>query len=175
MVSEVFSWALTLGGWTLFGIAIAAGLILDLVGLFGNWIILAAVGAAALASGFEHFGARTLAVLLALAIVGEVLEALASGMGAAKFGGGKGAIGASVVGCILGAIAGTGVFPIAGTLAGACAGAFLAATLYEYLRSEKELGDAVQVGFGAALGKVGGLFLKTFVGATMLIVAFLMR
>ena len=106
-----------------------------------------------------------------MAIVGEVLETSASGLGVAKFGGGRGAIGASVVGCILGAIAGTPVFPIIGTLAGACGGAFLAAALYEYLMGEKEIGDATYIGFGAALGKIGGLFLKTFVGVAMLIVA----
>ena len=170
MLSEIFSWTLAAGGWTLFGVAILVGLILDLLGLFGNWIILGAVSAAGFATGFEHFGLRTLAILFALAIVGEILEALASGMGAVKFGGGKGAIGAALVGCILGAIAGTPVFPIVGTLAGACLGAFLAASLYEYLMSEKKIGEAAFVGFGAALGKVGGLFLKTFVGFAMLIV-----
>ncbi len=173
-MSEIFTTALVVGGWTLFGFAIVIGLVLDLVGLFGNWIILGAVAVAGFASGFEHFGLETLAVLLMLAVVGEVLEAVASGLGAAKFGGGKGAIGASVVGCILGAIAGTPLFPIIGTLIGACAGAFFAAALYEYLMNKKKMGEAAYVGFGAALGKVAGLFLKTFVGFAMLVAAALM-
>ena len=37
-------------GWTVFGVIVIAGLLLDLVGLFGNWLILGAVGAAALSS-----------------------------------------------------------------------------------------------------------------------------
>jgi uncharacterized protein len=158
-------------GWTSFGIAILVGLVLDLVGLFGNWIILAAVALAWLATGFEHFTPLALVILLVLAVVGEVLEAVASGYGAAKFGGGKGSVVASVVGCILGAIVGTPVFLVIGTLVGACLGAFLAAALYEYIVMEKHPGKAAWTGFGAALGKVLGLFAKTLVGFIMLIVA----
>lgn len=163
--------ALAIAGWALFGLAILVGLALDIVGLFGNWIILGAVGAAGALSGFDHFGGWTLPILFVLAVVGEVLETAASGMGAAKFGGNKGSIVASLVGCLAGAVVGTPIFPLVGTLIGACAGAFLAAFLYEYLMREKELHDAARVGVGAALGKVAGLFLKTFVGVAMLVVA----
>ena len=165
--------ALAVVGWTLFGLAVVVGLALDLVGLFGNWIILGAIVLAALFSGFDHFGGYTIVVLVVLAIVGELLEALASGVGAAKYGGGKGAIGAALVGTLLGAVLGTPVFPILGTIIGACVGAFAAATLYEWQISNKGFDTATRVGFGAALGKVGGLFAKTFVGFAMLLVAFL--
>lgn len=162
---------LSIIGWILFGLAILIGLALDLVGLFGNWIILGAVGTAAALSGFDHFGWWTLGILLVLAVLGEILETAASGLGAAKFGGNKGSIVASLVGCLAGAVLGTPIFPIVGTLIGACLGAFLGAFLYEYLKREQELGDAMRVGAGAALGKVAGLFLKTFVGVAMLIVS----
>lgn len=158
-------------GWTTFGLIILAGLVLDLVGLFGNWLILGAVALAALFTGFEHFGGWTLPILAVMALSGEIIEATAAGLGAAKFGGGRGAIGAAVVGCISGAILGTPIFPIVGTLAGACLGAFFAATLYEYLMSERDVESAMYVGFGAALGKVAGIFMKFFVGIAMLIVA----
>ena len=165
--------ALAVLGWTLFGIAIVVALVLDILGLFGNWIILGAVGIAAAISGFEYFGGYTLVILLILAILGEVLEAVAAGVGAAKYGGGKGAIAAALVGTIVGAIAGTAVFPIVGTIVGACLGAFGLATVYEMLVSNRGLDSATRVGFGAALGKIGGLFAKTFVGFLMLMVAFL--
>ena len=165
--------ALAVLGWTVFGIAILIALLLDLMGLFGNWIILGAVGIAAALSGFDHFGGYTVVILLALAVLGEVLEALAAGLGAAKYGGGKGAIGAALAGTILGAILGTPIFPIVGTILGACLGAFALATLYEVLVSNRGLDSAARVGFGAALGKIAGLFAKTFVGFAMLFVAFL--
>ena len=163
--------ALAILGWTLFTLAILVGLTLDLVGLFGNWIILLAVGLAAWATGFEHFGVWTLLALLVLAVAGEVLETLAAGAGAARFGGGRGAIVAALVGCIAGAIIGTPFLLIIGTVVGACIGAFAAATLYEFIVSEKSPDDALRVGFGAALGKVAGLFAKTFVGFAMLLIA----
>ena len=59
-------------GWGLFGLAVLAGLVLDLVGLFGNWVILAAVAGAWLATGFQHFGAGVLLGLAGLAVLGEI-------------------------------------------------------------------------------------------------------
>ena len=162
---------LSIVGWTVFAAAILVAMALNLVGLFGNWIILSAVALAGLAGGFTHFGGWTLPILLVLAIVAEVLEMAAAGVGAARFGGGRGAIIASLVGCLLGAAFGTTVFPIIGTLIGACLGAFLAAFLYEYLMTDKDVAQASRVGMGAALGKVAGLFAKTFIGVAMLIVA----
>ncbi|MEX2015315.1 MAG: DUF456 domain-containing protein [Candidatus Hydrogenedentales bacterium] len=162
---------IAVAGWTLFGVAIAIGLLLDLVGLFGNWIILLAITAAMLLTGFEHFTWWTVGILLVLAILGEVLETIAAGMGAARFGGGKGAITAAVVGCIAGAILGSPILPIIGTILGACLGAFAAAALYEYLMMDRTVGQAMNVGFGAAAGKVAGIFLKFFVGLIMLGIA----
>ncbi len=163
--------ALTLSilGWSFFGLAIVAGLLLDLVGLFGNWIILAAAALAWVATGFTHFNGWTMAILVALAVAGEVLETLAAGYGAAKYGGGKGAIVAALIGCLVGALVGTPLFPIIGTLIGACAGAFLFAAAYEYLALQKRPDEALRTGFGAALGKVLGLFAKLLCGFMMLL------
>ncbi|HOE67711.1 MAG TPA: DUF456 domain-containing protein [Candidatus Hydrogenedentes bacterium] len=165
--------ALAIGGWTAFGVAIGVGLLLDLLGLFGNWIILGAVAVAWAATGFEHFNVWTLVILTVLAIVGEVLETAAAGYGAAKFGGGRGAIVAAVAGCLIGAVAGTPVFPIVGTLLGACVGAFAGAALYEYLMLEKSVRASMWTGLGAAIGKALGIFAKLFVGFAMLLVALL--
>lgn len=160
-------------GWTSFILAIMAGVGLNLLGLFGNWLILGAIAVAAFATGFDHFGGYTLLVLLGFAVLGEILEAGAAGVGAARFGGGKGAIGASLVGCILGAILFTPLIPIpiVGTLIGACIGAFLGGGMYEYLQREKGMKESLQVGFGAALGKIGGVMAKSAVGFIMLLIA----
>jgi len=165
------SLALAILGWTTFGLLIIVGLVLDIVGLFGNWIILAAIGGLWALTGFTHFGWIAILLMVGLAVVGEVLETAASGFGASKFGGGRGSIVASVVGCLGGAVLGTPIFPIVGTLIGACLGAFAAATLYEYIQRERSVREAAWTGLGAALGKVAGLFAKLFCGVGMLVVA----
>jgi uncharacterized protein len=163
--------ALAVLGWSVFGLALLAGLGLNLVGLFGNWVILGALAAGWVATGFEHFSVWALVISGAFAVLGELLEFVAAGYGASKFGGSKGAMVASLVGCLVGAVAGTPWFPIVGTLAGACVGAFLAAALYEYLVMEKRPDLALWTGLGAALGKVAGMFAKVAAGFAMLCVA----
>lgn len=167
------SLALSVLGWTCFSLAIFAGILLDIVGLFGNWIILGAIGIAFAASGFEYFTWTTLGILVPLAILGEVVETAAAGYGAAKFGGSRGSMVAAIVGCLAGAVLGTPVFPILGTIVGAALGAFIAAALYENLKHGKSIDESSRVGVGAALGKVAGMFAKTFVGFAMLLVAWL--
>jgi len=159
-------------GWILFWLAIAAGLLLDLVGLFGNWVILGAMAAAWGLSGFTHFGIISLILMTLVAVAGEVLETLLAGYGAKRFGGSKGSMVAALVGAIAGAIIGTPIFFIVGTLIGACIGAFAAAAFYEYVQHEKSVDASLKTGFGAALGKIGGLFAKLICGFGILLIAY---
>lgn len=159
-------------GWSFFALAIMIGLALDMVGLFGNWIILGAVALAWMLTGFEHFGWMGLLFMTGFAVLGEILETALSGYGARRFGGSKGSIFAALVGCIAGAILGSGVLLIVGTLIGACLGAFVAAALYEYIQMERTHQEAAWTGLGAAIGKVGGVFAKLFCGIAMLAIAF---
>lgn len=158
-------------GWTCFVLAIMAGLLLDLLGLFGNWIILGAAGIAWAATGFAVFSPWALLGMAGLAALGEVLELALAGFGARRFGGSKGSMVAALAGCIVGAVAGTPLFPVVGTLIGACAGAFGAAALYEYLQQDRSAQQALWTGLGAALGKVGGIFAKFLCGLVILGVA----
>ena len=158
-------------GWTAFGLAVVVGLLLDLVGLFGNWIILAAAAAAWALSGFTHFGVWGLVFMTGFAVLGEVLETALAGYGAKKFGGSTGAMWAALVGTLVGAVLGTPLFPVLGTLAGACVGAFAAAAFYDYVQHEKTVHASLRTGVGAALGKIGGLFAKLFCGFGMLAAA----
>lgn len=158
-------------GWIGFGLAVVVGLALDLVGLFGNWIILGAVAAAWALTGFTHFGWPAMLGLTGLAALGEILEAFAAGAGAKRFGGGRGAILSALAGGIAGAIVATPVMPLAGTVVGACAGAFAAAAAHEILLMRRHPREAAWTGFGAALGRIGGLIAKLAMGIGMLIIA----
>ena len=162
---------LAIVGWICFALAILVGLALDLVGLFGNWVILGALVVLWVVTGFEHFGPWSLAIIAGLAGLGEVIEALAAGYGAKKFGAQKGAMVAAVVGCLAGSIIGTPLLPVIGTLAGACLGAFIGAAAYQYLVMEKRADAALWTGLGATLGKVAGLFAKLLIGFAILLIA----
>jgi len=65
----------------------------------------------------------------------------------------------------------TPLLPVVGTIVGACAGAFLAATGYELFFRRKRADAAFVTGFGAALGKMGGIAAKLAIGCLMLLIA----
>jgi len=165
--------ALAILGWTIAVLVILVGLALDLVGLFGNWLILAALAGIWIATGFEHFGAIGIGAFIGFATLGEILEAVLAGYGAKRFGGSPGSMVAALVGTLVGAVVGSPWLPIIGTLVGACLGAFAAATLWEYLRYERTVYDSMWTGLGAAVGKIGGLVAKFVCGLSMLLAAFL--
>jgi len=158
-------------GWGLFGLAILVALLLNLLGLFGNWIILGAVGLAWLFTG--HFSVVGLLVMLGFAVLGEVLEAALAGWGASRFGGSRGGIVAALVGAIAGAVFGSALIPIPvlGTLIAACLGAFAFAAGYEYIQHQRTVGEAAWTGLGAAVGKIGGVVAKFACGLVMLAIA----
>ncbi|HOF41115.1 MAG TPA: DUF456 domain-containing protein [Candidatus Hydrogenedentes bacterium] len=162
---------LAIVGWALFLIAVLTGIVLDLMGLFGNWVILGAAAIAWIVTGFEHFGFLALGVMSALALLGELIESGAAGLGASQCGGSRGSIIAALIGCVAGAAVGTPLFPVVGTVAGACLGAFIGAALHEYLNMERTAGQSMRVGAGAAMGRLFGLLAKTLVGFIMLLVA----
>lgn len=163
---------LAIAGWTVYGLALACGLVLNLVGLFGNWLILAATAIAWLVTGLEHFSLVGLGAMLVFAVIGEALEAVAAAFGTSRFGGSKRGAVAAVIGALVGAAVGTPVFPVIGTLAGACLGAFSAAMAYEYIQYERTAREAAWTGLGAALGRIGGLMAKFAMGIAMLGVAY---
>lgn len=158
-------------GWIILSLAVLSGTLLNMVGLFGNWVILGGLAALWLLTGLGHFGWVGFLAFIGIAVLGEILETVLAGYGARKFGGSKGSMFAALVGCILGAIFGTPLFPVVGTLIGAMLGAFAGAALYEYLQQEKSTREAAWTGVGAALGKLGGVFAKLACGFAMLIAA----
>jgi hypothetical protein len=164
---------LTILGWFGFGLAVLIGLGLDLLGLFGNWVILLAVTVAWVITDFEHFGVWCVIILTGLAVSGEIIEFVAASLGASAFGGSRKSALVTLAGCLIGAAVGTPLLPVVGTIIGACVGAFIGAASHEYLMSERRPQEAAWTGFGAAVGKIGGLLGKLLVGVIMLAVALL--
>ena len=162
---------------------VAAGFICWLTNLFslpGNWAL---VGLAALFAWLvPHEGSRGVAwntvwILLALAVVGEIIEFVAGAAGAARRGASRRAIWLSLVGALAGSVAGAIVglpLPLVGppiaALLGGAAGAFAGAYLGETW-AERTHGHSVAVAKGAFLGRLWGTVGKFAVGAVMLGVA----
>jgi uncharacterized protein YqgC (DUF456 family) len=143
----------------------------------GNWLVLifSVIYLLVLpADAHPHLSWTVLALALALAVLGEVWEFLASAAGAARRGGSRrGAILAivgSMVGSIGGAMLGAPVLvigPLIGALAGGAIGAFLGAYFGEWNRRHAE---RVEIGKAAALGRLFGMAGKLAFGLLMVII-----
>ena len=145
---------------------------LNLLGLPGNWLLVATAAIAWLVVEPPMFHTATLAGLVGLALLGELLEFLLGAAGAAKSGGSRrGALGA-ITGAIVGGLVGTFAIPIpvVGSILGACAGAFIGAMALE-LTGGKRLGHAATIGRGAAIGRLWGTVTKLAIGGVMWLVA----
>lgn len=167
--------ALLLGVLALLTLVNTAGVLAVLLQLPGTWLMVAATAAVAWWRWDQQtIGAGVLIALLVLAIMGEIVEAVAGSAGAVKGGGGWLSAFLSLVGGVAGALIGTVVvpIPILGTLVGACAGAALGA-----LTAERWRGRSWQLSWqsakGAAYGRLWGTLAKVAIAAVMWLVILL--
>ena len=161
-------------------IVLAAAWLLTVVGMPGNWLM---VAAAALYAWLVPEDAATavgwgvVLVIAILAALGELLEALAGVFGAAKAGGSKRGAALALLGSMAGGLVGIAVglpIPLVGQLVAAVLfasmGALLGAMLGERWKG-RELGESWQVGRGAFWGRMLGTLAKVLFGSIMLVVA----
>jgi uncharacterized protein YqgC (DUF456 family) len=153
----------------------AACVFLVILGLPGTWLMAGLAGLfawwqwdPARGSADQFLGVPVLVTLLALAVVGEIVEFAAGAAGAKRAGAsGWGAIGA-LIGAIVGGLTATLAIPIpvVGSLIGACAGAAAGAWLCE-LAIGRSHEQAVRSGVGAGIGRFKGTLAKLVVAAAM--------
>ena len=142
--------------------------LITLVSLPGVWLM---VGGALvihlstpLWNGVPFWGWTIIGVCLALAVCGEIIEALAAGLGAKAGGGSKRGMIGAIIGSMLGAFVCTFLIPIPliGTLIGAIVGAFGGALIGELTHEHTSTtGELTKSAAGAAIGRVLGIFGKT--------------
>lgn len=128
---------------------------------------LAAVNATAAVPAGPLFSWWTLGLCFALAIVGEVLEALASAATTRTAGGSKTSAALSVVGGLVGAIVGTAFVPPIGTLVGGVIGAGAGAVLGEKAIKKKDWDASLKAGAGAAVGRILATVIKVVIAITV--------
>ena len=150
-------------------LSVAIGWGLALLTLPGVWLMLAA---AALINWLWTPGVYswwTIGVCAGVALLGEILEVVASGVGAKKFGGsGWGATGA-VVGSLLGALVGTFAIPVPviGTVIGSVLGASLGALMTERWVKGRTWEESHKSAAGAAVGRLAATVIKVGVAVAV--------
>lgn len=145
-----------------------AGLTLVPFGLPGLWVMLLGVTVYGWLTDFHVVGVRTIALVLGLAGLGEVIEWWIGFYFARRHGGSSGAGWAALLGGVVGAVVGVPV-AVVGSVLGSFVGAFAGAALYEYARARRA-GAAVEVGWGAVLGRVAGVAMKMALGVVIAVV-----
>lgn len=164
----------------LFVLTLAAGWVLTLISLPGNWLMVAAAAVFAFFVPADEsraaIGWGVAIALLVLALIGELLELLASALGAARGGGSKRGAVLAVVGAVPGAMIGAVLgspIPVIGTLVGviffAGLGAMGGAMLGEWWKG-RQLHESWQVGRGAFVGRILGSLAKVLIASIMLAV-----
>ena len=92
------------------------------LGLGGNFIILVAALALALATKFQVVSVAALLVMAGMVVAGEILEAILGSLLARRYGASRWGMAGAFVGGIVGAIPGTAVMPVLGSLVGSFLG-----------------------------------------------------
>src|SRR2546427_10655383 len=135
----------------LLGVCIILGLLLVPLGLPGLWVMVAGIVGYGWLTDFRSIGVATIAVVLGLAFLGELIEAWLGFRFARTFGGSRRSAWGALVGGIVGAAMGVPA-PILGSVIGAFLGSFVGAGLFEYSLSPAPH-TAVRGGGGAVGGR----------------------
>lgn len=145
-------------------VAMGGAFLLTPLGLPGNWIMLAVVGAGVL---FGQVGPWLFGGLLLAAAAAEAGEYLLVRRYSRRYGASSTAFWGAVAGGLVGAVVGAPV-PVAGSLVAGVVGTFVGAAAVE-LWSTHEVRAAGRVGWGALLGRVTAAAVKTAAGVAILV------
>ena len=152
----------------LFVLAVSAALMSNFFGVPGNILIAVNSLIYGIITNFDSFSLTFVLTLFVIVGLVEFLEYLMIALTAKKYGASKWGITGGIIGGIGGAISGAFFTPVVGAIIGSIIGVFFGAIILEYFRSFN-FRTAVNSGFGAFLGKIGGLSLKTCGAVTMII------
>lgn len=150
-------------------------LLLVVLGLPGNWLIVASTVAVAWWQSYRGAdplcGVPVLIAISGLALAAEIVEFVAGMLGAKAAGGTQRGAAGALLGALLGAVLGTLLIPlpVLGTLIGTCGGAAFGAWGFE-LSGGRAMGPALRSGVGAGVGRLTGTLAKLVIGAAICII-----
>jgi uncharacterized protein len=146
----------------LLGVLFLAGLALVPLGLPGLWVMVLAFLGYGWLTDFHTVSLTLIAVVVGLAILGEVVEAWVGFRFARRYGGSNRAGWGALVGGLVGAVVGVPV-PVLGSVIGGFVGAFAGAALFEYTTARRA-DVALGAGWGAVLGRAAAAAAKLALG-----------
>jgi len=156
-------------GLTIFILILFIGIFSIIFGFPGTIIILIDAVIYSLITGFEKIGWKIIIVLIIISLLAETFDFMLGSAGAKRFGSSKKGIVASVIGGIAGAMIMTPFLLGLGALIGAFLGGFTGIFLVELIE-QKKLKPAVRAGYGALIGRIAGVFAKSFFALAMIII-----
>lgn len=144
------------------------GLCLIPLGLPGLWVMVGGILAYGWLTDFRSMGIATIAIVLAIAFLGEIIENWLGFRYAKKYGGSSRSGWGALIGGIVGAIVGVPIAVI-GSVIGAFLGAFVGAALFE-LTVSRHLGVATRAGWGAVVGRAAAAAMKIALGLVIAVI-----
>jgi uncharacterized protein YqgC (DUF456 family) len=155
-------------GILLMALCALVGLVLIPLGLPGLWIMVAGILAYGWLSDFRTIGIATIAIVLAIAFLGEIIESWLGFRFAKRYGGSSRSGWGALVGGIVGAIVGVPI-AIIGSVIGAFVGSFIGAALFEFSYSRKA-DVATRAGWGAVVGRAAAAAAKIGLGLVIAVI-----
>jgi len=144
------------------------GLVLIPLGLPGLWIMVGGLLAYGWLTDFRSIGVATIAIVVAIAFLGEIIESWLGFRFAKRYGGSSRSGWGALVGGLVGAVVGVPV-AIVGSVIGAFLGAFAGAALFEFSYS-RQAGVAVGAGWGAVVGRAAAAAAKIALGVVIAVI-----
>ena len=145
-----------------------AGLVMIPLGLPGLWVMVGGILIYGWLTHFTSVGVATIAIVLALAFLGEIIENWIGFRYAKRYGGSRRAGWGAFIGGLVGAVIGVPVAVI-GSVIGAFIGSFIGAALFEYTYS-RHAPTATRAGWGAIVGRAAGAAVKIALGLVMAVI-----
>jgi uncharacterized protein YqgC (DUF456 family) len=144
------------------------GLVMIPLGLPGLWVMVGGILAYGWLTAFRSVGVVTIAIVLALAFLGEIIENWIGFRYAKRYGGSTRSGWGALIGGLVGAVIGVPV-AIIGSVIGAFIGSFVGAALFEYTYS-RHAGVATRAGWGAVMGRAAGAAVKIALGLVIALI-----
>src|SRR5262245_54590180 len=135
----------------------------------GLWVIVVGILAYGWLTDFRTVSALVIGIVLAIAVLGEVIENWLGFRFAKRYGGSSRSGWGALIGGIVGAIVGVPV-PVIGSVIGAFLGSFVGAALFEFTASRK-LHTATRAGWGSMVGRAAAAAAKIGLGLIIAVIA----
>jgi uncharacterized protein YqgC (DUF456 family) len=156
-------------GIVILGVTALIGLALIPLGLPGLWVMVGGVLAYGWLTGFRTVGVATIAIVLGIAFLGEIIESWLGFRFAKRYGGSNRSGWGALVGGLVGAVIGVPI-AIIGSVIGAFLGSFIGAALFEFSYS-RHAGVATRAGWGAVVGRAAAAAAKIALGLIIAVIA----